>query len=154
MLRTYEENCSNSPFDEHFEQLETPKTEYHKLYEDIAKGAIIRSKATWYDNGEKSNNFFLNLESHNKIKSPVQKIFNSEGTLITDPKKYDKKLKNLIANSFLKHTNMPKLSQADVHISEGKLSISECYKSLLPEKTLSKKGRPRTGGKQAKQRLT
>jgi len=30
---------------------------------------IIRSKATWYEKGEKSNKYFLNLESHKKAKA-------------------------------------------------------------------------------------
>ena len=54
MLWTCEENCSNTLSNENFEQRETLKTEYDKLYEDIAKGAIITSKATWYEKGEKS----------------------------------------------------------------------------------------------------
>jgi len=33
------------------------------------------------------NEYFFNLESHNKIKSSGRKIFNGEGTLITDPQK-------------------------------------------------------------------
>ena len=40
--------------------------EYDSIYEQIAKGAIIRSKATWYDKGEKSNKYFLNLETERK----------------------------------------------------------------------------------------
>ena len=61
--------------------------EYDSIYEQILKGAIIRSKATWYEKGEKSNKYFLNLETHKKAKSSVYKVFNREGVLITDPKK-------------------------------------------------------------------
>ena len=61
--------------------------EYDSLYEEMAKGAIIRSKATWYEKGEKSNKYFLNLENHRKTKSSIRKGFNDEGTLVTDPKK-------------------------------------------------------------------
>ena len=56
------------------------KMEYDSIYEQIAKGAIIRSKATWYEKGEKSN-------KHKKAKSSVPKVFDNEGVLITDPKK-------------------------------------------------------------------
>ena len=56
--------------------------EYDSIYEQIAKGAIIRSKATWYEKGEKSNKYFLNLETHKKAKSFVRKVFNREGVLI------------------------------------------------------------------------
>ena len=60
--------------------------EYDSIYEQIAKGAIIRSKATWYEKGEKSNKYSLNLERHKKAKSSMRKVFNGE-VLITDPKK-------------------------------------------------------------------
>ena len=61
--------------------------EYDSIYEQIAKGAIIRSKATWYEKGEKSNKFFFNLETHKKAKSSVCKVFDDNGVVITDPKK-------------------------------------------------------------------
>ena len=72
------------------------KMEYDSIYEQIAKGAIIRSKATWYEKGEKSNKYFLNLEKHKKAKSSVRKVFNNEGVLITDPKKFSKRYKIFI----------------------------------------------------------
>ena len=58
MLQTCEEQCSKCPSDENFEQLENLKIEYDDIYEDLAKGAIIRSKATWYEEGERSNKYF------------------------------------------------------------------------------------------------
>ena len=36
--------------------------------------SIIRSKATWYERGEKSNKYFLNLETHKKAKSSVRSL--------------------------------------------------------------------------------
>ena len=39
----------------------------------------MRSKATWCEKGEKSNKYFLNLESHWKAKSSVHNlVFNKE----------------------------------------------------------------------------
>ena len=38
------------------------------------------------EKGEKSNKYFLNLESHKKAKSSVRKVFNKDGILITNPK--------------------------------------------------------------------
>ena len=69
--------------------------EYDSIYEQIAKGAIIRSKATWYEKGEKA---FLNLETHKKAKSSVRKVFNREGVLIADPKKILKETYNFYSN--------------------------------------------------------
>ena len=72
--------------------------EYDSIYEQIAKGPIIRSKATWYEKGEKSNKYFLNLETHKKAKSSVRKVFKREGVLITDPKKILLETHNFYSN--------------------------------------------------------
>ena len=45
-LKTCEENCGQYPSDENLQQLEYLKIEYDNLYENLAQGAIIRSKAT------------------------------------------------------------------------------------------------------------
>ena len=145
MLRTCEENCSECPSNKNFEQLEVLKIEYDDIYRDFAKGAIIRSKATWYEKGERSNKYFLNLESQNKIKSSVRKFFNGEGTSITVPQKVRQEIERFYSDlcksdtlsppkdmltSFLKNPDIPKLSQLDAQVCEGKLTISECFKSL------------------------
>ena len=70
-LKQCEESCSAHPSPENIERLENLKAEYNHIFEDISKGAIIRSRATWYEKGEKSNNFFVNLKNHRKSKSTV-----------------------------------------------------------------------------------
>ena len=55
---------------------------------------------------KKSNEFFLNLETHKKAKSSARKVFDENGVLITDPRKilqeiqnfYSKLLGDLISN--------------------------------------------------------
>lgn len=60
-LKISEENCSANPPDANCERVEILQMEYDSLYEEIANGAIIRSKATWYMKREKkSNKYFLN----------------------------------------------------------------------------------------------
>ena len=54
-LRICEERCNESPSAENQEELEMLKMEYDSIYEHLAKGVIIRSKASWYEKGEKSN---------------------------------------------------------------------------------------------------
>ena len=49
--------------------MEILQTEYDRQYEYIAQGAIIRSRVNWYEYGEKSNKYFLNLENHKKKSS-------------------------------------------------------------------------------------
>ena len=133
-LRICKEKCNESPTFENQEELEMLKMEYDAIYEQIAKGAIIRSKATWYEKGEKSNKYFLNLETHKKAKSSVRKVFNNEGVLITDPKKILQEIQNFYSNlskrdpltpsedmlnSFLNNSEMPKLTNNEARICDG-----------------------------------
>ena len=144
-LKACEENCVECPSPENLQQLENLKVEYDNLYENIAQGTIIRSRATWYEKGEKSNKYFLNLEAHKKTKSSVRKVFNAEGTLVTDPKNvmheiekfYSALYKNddlnpstILLDSFLENPEIPRLIAEDAHICEGKLTADECFKSL------------------------
>ena len=45
------------------EQIRLKKMELENTIEYKTKGAIIRSKARWYNEGEKNNKYFLNLEN-------------------------------------------------------------------------------------------
>ena len=43
-------------------ELETKKRELETIIEHQTKGAILRSKSRWYNEGEKNTKYFLNLE--------------------------------------------------------------------------------------------
>ena len=72
-LRCCKEKCDAEPSIQNFEELERTQANYDELYDYITQGAIIRSRATWYEKGEKNNKYFLNLEKSNKKKSCVRK---------------------------------------------------------------------------------
>ena len=142
--KALEEKCGDNPTTENIE-LEILKLEHENVYEELSKGAIIRSKATWYEKGEKSNKYFLNLESHWKAKSSVRKVFSEEELLVTDPKKIlgvierfyfglykkdDLEPSENLMHTFLENPFMPHLSVDDSQVCEGKLLIEECVKSL------------------------
>ena len=44
------------------------------MYEEKAKGIKMRSRCNWYEHGEKSTNFFLNLEKHRAIQSQIHSV--------------------------------------------------------------------------------
>ena len=44
------------------------------LFMRTAEGLKIRSKCQWYEEGEKSTKFFLNLEKKQSIKALVRKL--------------------------------------------------------------------------------
>ena len=144
-LKVCEDECGKDPCPENAEKLEILRTEYDVFYEHLSVGAIIRSRATWYEYGEKSNKYFLNLESHKKSKSCIRKIYTKEGCLTSDPKRIMKEVEffysklyrkddfNASDNErrfFLQSQNIPKLSNDDALSCEGKLTFEECLRSL------------------------
>ena len=85
-LKQCEDDCSRHPSPENIEKLEIIRSEYELFYEHLARGAIIRSRANWYEQGEKSK-FFLNLETHKKSESSIRKAYTKDGFLTYDPKR-------------------------------------------------------------------
>ena len=145
LLKQYEEICSTDPSCENKEELELAKNEYNSLYEHLSMDAIIRSRARWYEFGEKSNKYFLSLETSRKSKSSVRKVFSKDGFLTTDPRKIMAEVENYYTNlykseplnpsanllhSFLGNPGISKLSDEEATLCEGKLTASECLKSL------------------------
>ena len=102
-------------------------------------------KSNLVEKGKKSNKYFFNLESHKKAKSSVRKVFNKEGTLITDPKNVMHEIEKFytdlykddsltlsidLLNSFLENPEIPRLAADNALICEGKFTVAECFKSL------------------------
>lgn len=71
-LRQCEEDCSINPSPEIIVKLETLNDEH---------------RARWYELGDKSNMYFLNLENHKRAKSAIWRIFTKGGFLTSDPRK-------------------------------------------------------------------
>ena len=46
----------------------------------------MRSKARWYENGEKNSKYFLNLEKRNFLRKQISKLKLSNGEETDDPK--------------------------------------------------------------------
>ena len=53
---------SNLNSEANFNEYTKCKNDLELIYERIAEGVRIRSKCQWYEEGEKSTKFFLNLE--------------------------------------------------------------------------------------------
>ena len=50
------------------------------------RSAIIRSRARWFEHGEKNSKYFLNLEKLNYRRKHISSLINHNGTRINDPK--------------------------------------------------------------------
>ena len=96
-----QEKCDIAPTEPKFTELEIIKSEYNLMYDYITAGNIVRSKANWYENEEKNNKFFLNLESKKMSSSSVRKLFNKDGKLLPSPKLILTELNNFYSELFI-----------------------------------------------------
>ena len=71
LLKLYQEKCAMDPSKENIEQLESLKNTYDSYFDYLSKGAIIRSRASWYEKGEKNTKYFLTLESQKRLRVHV-----------------------------------------------------------------------------------
>ena len=58
-LKICEEKIAELPTLENLSNLESAKTEYEKEYDYIVRGSIIRSRATWFEQGERTASISL-----------------------------------------------------------------------------------------------
>ena len=70
-LKTLENVLDN---DDNLESYHNIKDKIEEIYEKKAEGARIRSKCLWYEEGEKSSKFFLNLEKRRGIQGQIRKL--------------------------------------------------------------------------------
>ena len=133
--------CDRDPSTENINRLKIIETEYDLWYEHMAKGAIIRSRANWYEQGEKSNKYFLNLEKSRGNKSTRRKIFTRTQSVSTNPKVIRQDLHDFYSSlyqrnpsqcsnnsldKFLESVSEPNLTEEQ----KEKMTIGECFNTL------------------------
>lgn len=65
-----------------YKKLKTLEAELDSLYDKKAKGAQIRSKIKWIEEGETISKYFLGLEKHNQASNVIKEIKSEEGLKI------------------------------------------------------------------------
>ena len=112
------------------------KSDPEALYNYITEGIIMRSKSNWYEFGEKSSKYFLNLEKRNKAKSHVRTIIAENNSEISEPQAILLRIKDFYSTlykrrstkgeeeclEYLKTLKIPKLSDAERESCEGLLT--------------------------------
>ena len=106
-LKTLEEKtkectikCDESPSSENINNLEILQTERDRQDEYIAQCAIIRSRANWYEHGDKSNKYFLNLENSKQKKCCIRKLVMECDVCRTNPKEILTEIHNFYAHLY------------------------------------------------------
>jgi hypothetical protein len=102
--------------------------------------AIFTSKANWYEYGEKSNKYFLNLNKTRPIQKLISRIKNGNNEFIGQQQVtkgitsfYEELYKEIprVNNEDENfYENCPKLSEADTKMMEAELSIEDLHKAL------------------------
>ena len=126
------------PNDQNANTLNSAKDTLELFYEEKVKGIIIRARACWHKQGEKSTKYFLILEKRNHIKKHMRKL-NINGSISTDPFNIlneqqsfyqelyrSRNMNNEAIESFLKDLLIPKLSEEQKMSFEGKITPDDC----------------------------
>ena len=118
-------------------EYEESKAKLEQLYDYFTQGAIIGSKCSWYEKGEKSTKYFLNLEKHRKSMTQVRNEITDLSIINNELKQFYKNLysrKSLMTEEqcmdYLSEVSTPSLAKEEAEICEGKLTLQECLTAL------------------------
>ena len=86
--------------------LEDTKKELEEKIFDRTKGVMFRSKAKWYEEGERNTKYFYSLEKAKYNAKTCFKIFNSQGSEITQPQEILQEQKKFYEELYRKDENV------------------------------------------------
>ena len=138
------DSLKNANVDPENDEYKTTLEALEKRYHDIAIGIRIRSTCNWYELGEKSNKYFLNLEKRNAKASTITKLTDNDKVVtnhkevLTDIEKYytnlftnNNKNTNTTCRSFLEILETPRLTEEDQIALSDHITINELHNTLL-----------------------
>ena len=119
------------------------KQELEKMYDYITDGIIIRSRATWYEQGERNSKYFLNLEKRQKYKSHLRKLLVDQ-TEISNPSEILNEIEKQFTDQFsdksrinsqecarfLDQINLPKLDEEEASFMTRNITLLEIFDVL------------------------
>ena len=141
-------------------ELETKKRELEAIIEYRTKGAILRSKSQWYNEGEKNTKYFLNLEKRHCKQGTISQLKVNDNDLIYTDKEILKECESFYRNLysskvatenqdgaffFPQQKDRTLLNSDEQSLCEGELSIKECLealKSMVSDKSPGTDGLP------------
>ena len=71
--KTFEGNLTNNEGNEDYLK---SKRDLNYIYDQKIEGTKIRTNCNWYEDGEKSSEFFLNLEKNRAIQNQIRLLSN------------------------------------------------------------------------------
>ena len=120
-------------------ELERLKCKLSKIAGIKTQRTIVRSRARWYEHGERNSKYFYNLEKRNQKRKHITSLVNNDGNKIKNPKDILEEEEHFFEeiytsrdmdpncptfNEFFETENA--LSEEIVQTCEGVMSIHEC----------------------------
>ena len=142
IITKYETTNDKPPEDVYNES----KIFYENLIQNRTNGAILRSRCNWYEDGEKSSKFFLNLEKRKAINSTVKKIIDKDsGKQLSESNEILAELHNFYSKlftkkctvskfqcaKFLENINLPLISDEHKSNCEKNITLEEITENLF-----------------------
>ncbi len=155
-LKVLEVELERHPSDDKLSEVEQLRQDIELFERNRAKGAIVRSKVQWFEEGEKSTKFFFGLEKHNYLKKYIRKLKLENGLITTDDQRITEELKQFYSNLYKSTVTrrdlpaylfpvdaIPKITDYDKEMCEELVTIEECLEAL---KTFKKNKSPGNDG--------
>ena len=131
-LKKLENNLTVMSTDLELKEYNSVKQKLEQIYNYITEGTILRTQTDWYEEGEKSTKYFLNLEKRSKSKTHIRKLTDSSGAEVTEPNFVLKHIKEFYSDlyrrrafkteedcfKYLESINMPQLNEFDCNRCE------------------------------------
>ena len=128
--------------------LEIKRRDLNNCYTYINEGIKIRSRAPWYENGERETAYFKQLTDSNRKKSVISEL-KVEGNICSDETIISKEIGNFYSKLYAKSQveigedkkffpdSLPKLTEDQRDQCEGRINQGECIE-VLKEMKLNK----------------
>uniref|UniRef100_A0A3B3HNI1 Reverse transcriptase domain-containing protein n=1 Tax=Oryzias latipes TaxID=8090 RepID=A0A3B3HNI1_ORYLA len=108
------------------------QNEIDKLYIEAAKGAFIRSRAKWLENGEKNTSYFFALEKRNYKRNTITKL-KIDNNICTDPTEITNHVKRFYEELYISKFNEEYSQNFLGNLKEHIPSISDTFKSICDD---------------------
>ena len=149
-LQRLKENFDANPDSEILHDIDLVNGDIDQIIQHQLKGAQIRSKLNWINEGERPTKFFLNLEKQNANKKHIKRIIKGNGNTITGNDNILSELETFYRKLYctnrkyeaqkpdfrkiLGNLNVTKLNETEKVECEGILTESELLKALKSTK--------------------
>ena len=145
MLQNLLSYCLPNVREKLIQNIRACQIELDQFYELKTKGAMVRSRAKWFEKGEKNTKYFLNLEKSRFDRKRISEIKNEQGNIVSDQmdllgvlKLYFEKFYQNVTSSnamqidaYLKEVNLHPLLSNQTESMSGPVTKQECLTALL-----------------------